>query len=157
MGAVVQRHELVSIRARLKREGKLVVFTNGCFDLLHLGHVEYLQKAKHLGDVLVVGINDDASVRRLKGPPRPITPENDRASIIAALAVVDYTCLFSEDTPLELITAIRPDVLVKGADWAVDAVVGKTLVEGLGGTVRTIEFVPNRSTSGIISKIRDSQ
>jgi rfaE bifunctional protein nucleotidyltransferase chain/domain len=157
MGAVVQKKELVSIRARLKREGKRVVFTNGCFDLLHLGHVEYLQKAKNLGDVLVVGINDDASVRRLKGPPRPITPENDRASIIAALAAVDYTCLFSEDTPLELITALRPDVLVKGADWAVDAVVGKKLVEGLGGTVRTIEFVPNRSTSGIIAKIRESQ
>lgn len=157
MGAVVQKNELVSIRARLKHEGKRVVFTNGCFDLLHLGHVEYLQKAKNLGDVLVVGINDDASVRRLKGPPRPITPENDRASIIAALAAVDYTCLFSEDTPLELITALRPDVLVKGADWAVDAVVGKKLVEGLGGTVRTIEFVPNRSTSGIIAKIRESQ
>jgi len=157
MGAVVQKNELVSIRARLKREGKRVVFTNGCFDLLHLGHVEYLQKAKNLGDVLVVGINDDASVRRLKGAPRPITPENDRALIIAALAAVDYTCLFSEDTPLELITALRPDVLVKGADWAVDAVVGKKLVEGFGGTVRTIEFVPNRSTSGIIAKIRESQ
>ena len=157
MGSVVQRDELVDIRKRLAREGKRVVFTNGCFDLLHVGHVEYLQKAKSLGDILIVGINDDASVRRLKGPPRPITPQDDRTRIIAALASVDYTCLFSEDTPLNLITAIRPDVLVKGADWPVDAVVGKDLVESLGGAVRTIDFIPNRSTTGIIAKIRESR
>jgi len=157
MGVVLKKEELVAARARHKREGRTVVFTNGCFDLLHLGHVEYLQKAKNLGDILVVGINDDASVRRLKGPPRPITPEGDRAQIIAALASVDYACLFSEDTPLELITAIKPDILVKGADWAIDAVVGKDLVESLGGSVRTIDFVPNRSTTGIIAKIRESR
>lgn len=156
MGAVVQKDELIAIRARLKREGKQVVFTNGCFDLLHLGHIEYLKEAKNLADILVVGINDDASVGRLKGPPRPITPQDDRTAIIAALASVDYVCLFSEDTPLELITALKPDVLVKGADWAVDAVVGKALVERLGGTVKTIPFVPNRSTTEIIAKIRES-
>jgi rfaE bifunctional protein nucleotidyltransferase chain/domain len=156
MGVVVHKEELITIRERLKRQGKRVVFTNGCFDLLHLGHVEYLKRAKSLGDVLVVGVNDDASVRRLKGPPRPITSQDDRASILAALVSVDYVCLFAEDTPLELITALRPDVLVKGADWAVDAVVGKDLVEKHGGTVQTIEFLPNRSTSGIIAKIRSS-
>lgn len=156
MGEVVGKDQLVTICARLRREGKRVVFTNGCFDLLHLGHVDYLKKAKSLGDVLVVGLNDDASVRRLKGPPRPIMPEADRAAIITALASVDYACLFAEDTPLELITAVQPDVLVKGADWAVDAVVGKSLVEAHGGTVTTIEFLPNRSTTGIIAKIRES-
>lgn len=157
MGAVLGRDELRAVRKRLKREGKRVVFTNGCFDLLHLGHVEYLRKAKNLGDVLIVGINDDASVRRLKGPPRPIMPQDDRASIIAALVSVDYVCLFGEDTPLELITAVEPDVLVKGADWSVDAVVGKDIVESLGGTVQTIEFLPDRSTTGIIAKIREAR
>jgi len=156
MGEVLSREQLVTVCARLRREGKRIVFTNGCFDLLHLGHVDYLKKAKSLGDVLVVGLNDDASVRRLKGPPRPIMPQADRAAVVAALASVDYTCLFAEDTPLELITAVQPDVLVKGADWTVDAVVGKELVEGRGGTVKTIEFLPNRSTTGIIAKIRES-
>jgi len=156
MGDVVSRQQLVTVCARLRREGKRIVFTNGCFDLLHLGHVDYLKRAKSLGDVLVVGLNDDASVHRLKGPPRPIMPQADRAAVVAALASVDYTCLFAEDTPLELITAVQPDVLVKGSDWAVDAVVGKELVEGRGGTVKTIEFLPNRSTTGIIAKIRES-
>lgn len=156
MGEVLSREQLVTVCARLRREGKRIVFTNGCFDLLHLGHVDYLKKAKSLGNVLVVGLNDDASVRRLKGPPRPIMPQADRAAVVAALASVDYTCLFAEDTPLELITAVQPDVLVKGADWTVDAVVGKELVEGRGGTVKTIEFLPNRSTTGIIAKIRES-
>lgn len=156
MGDVVNKEQLVSACARLRGEGKRIVFTNGCFDLLHLGHVDYLKKAKSLGDILVVGLNDDASVHRLKGPPRPIMPQADRAAVVAALASVDFTCLFAEDTPLELIRAVQPDVLVKGADWAVDAVVGKDLVEARGGTVTTIEFLPNRSTTGIITKIRNS-
>jgi len=156
MGDVVSREQLATACARLRREAQRIVFTNGCFDLLHLGHVDYLKKAKSLGTVLVVGINDDASVRRLKGSPRPIMPQADRAAIIAALASVDYTCLFTEDTPLELIRAVQPDVLVKGADWVVDAVVGKDLVEARGGTVTTIEFLPNRSTTAIIAKIRES-
>lgn len=156
MGEVVSKEQLVAACGRLRREGKRIVFTNGCFDLLHLGHVDYLKKAKSLGDILVVGLNDDASVRRLKGSPRPIMPQADRAAVVAALASVDYSCLFAEDTPLELIRAVQPDVLVKGADWAVDAVVGKDIVEARGGTVTTIEFLPNRSTTAIITKIRDS-
>lgn len=156
MGSVVSRNELVNIRARLRNEGRRVVFTNGCFDIIHRGHVEYLTKAKAKGDVLVVGLNTDASVRRLKGPSRPVVSQDDRAIVMAALGVVDYVCLFEEDTPLELITAVVPDVLVKGADWPIDKVVGREVVESVGGTVQTIEFVPDRSTSSIIERIRMS-
>jgi D-beta-D-heptose 7-phosphate kinase/D-beta-D-heptose 1-phosphate adenosyltransferase len=137
----------------LKKNGRRIVFTNGCFDLLHRGHIEYLAKAKSLGDILIVGLNADDSVRRLKGPNRPITPQEDRAAILAALAVVDYVCIFDEDTPYELIRAVVPDILVKGADWTVDDVVGKDIVEAAGGSVHTIEFLPNRSTTNIIQKI----
>lgn len=153
MGVVVSRDELINIRQQLRQAGKKVVFTNGCFDILHRGHVEYLQKAKQLGDVLVVGLNTDASVKRLKGPTRPIVEEQDRAIVLAALGVVDYVCLFDEDTPYELIRAIVPDVLVKGADWAIEKVVGRDVVEAAGGVVKTIEFVPDRSTTSIIGKI----
>ncbi len=153
MGYVLSRDDLVSVRRQLKTAGKRVVFTNGCFDILHRGHVDYLQKAKSLGDVLVVGINTDASVRRLKGNGRPIVEEEDRAAVIAALAAVDYVCLFDEDTPYELIRAVVPDILVKGADWSVSDIVGKDVVEGAGGSVHTIEFLPNRSTTKIIQKI----
>lgn len=153
MGVVVTREELLRIRQNLKQEGKKVVFTNGCFDILHRGHVEYLQRAKQLGDVLVVGLNTDASVKRLKGATRPIVEERDRAIVLAALAVVDYVCLFDEDTPYELIRALVPDVLVKGADWPIEKVVGRDVVEAAGGKVQTIEFVPDRSTTSIIAKI----
>lgn len=153
MGVVVTREELLRIRQNLKEEGKKVVFTNGCFDILHRGHVEYLQRAKQLGDVLVVGLNTDASVKRLKGATRPIVEERDRAIVLAALAVVDYVCLFDEDTPYELIRALVPDVLVKGADWPIEKVVGRDVVEAAGGKVQTIEFVPDRSTTSIIAKI----
>jgi rfaE bifunctional protein nucleotidyltransferase chain/domain len=156
MGQVVSLQELLDIRGRLKQEGRRVVFTNGCFDILHRGHVDYLRKAKGMGDVLVVGLNTDSSVRRLKGADRPIVDEDDRAEVLASLASVDYVCLFNEDTPQKLIEVLVPDVLVKGADWAVSDVVGKDIVEAAGGTVRTIEFLPNRSTSGIIKKIRTS-
>lgn len=156
MGSVVTRDELVNIRSRLRSEGRRVVFTNGCFDILHRGHVEYLTKAKAKGDVLVVGLNTDASVRRLKGPSRPVVSQDDRAVVMASLGVVDYVCLFDEDTPLELITAVVPDVLVKGADWPIDKVVGRDVVESAGGTVQTIEFVPDRSTTSIIERIRSS-
>jgi len=157
MGEVVARAELIKIRERLKKDRKKVVFTNGCFDIVHRGHVEYLTKAKALGDVLIVGMNTDASVRGLKGPQRPIVCEDDRAFVLAALCVVDYVCLFDEDTPYELIKAVVPDVLVKGSDWEIDAIVGKDVVEAAGGKVRTIEFVPNRSTTNIIQKIVDSR
>lgn len=153
MGSVVSRTQLKGIRSKLKDDRKQVVFTNGCFDLLHRGHVEYLTKAKSLGDVLVVGVNTDRSVRALKGPSRPVVEEDDRAVVVAALTPVDYVCLFDEDTPLELIQLLVPDVLVKGADWPVEAVVGREIVERAGGVVKTIEYLSNRSTSNIIEMI----
>lgn len=153
MGEILSRHDLVQIRQQLRKAEKKVVFTNGCFDILHRGHVDYLTKAKAQGDVLIVGLNTDSSVRRLKGAERPIVEEGDRAAIVAALAVVDYVCLFDEDTPYELIKALVPDILVKGADWSVNDIVGKDIVEAAGGSVHTIEFLPNRSTSSIIQKI----
>lgn len=153
MGRVVTREQLVEIRQKLKAEDKKVVFTNGCFDLLHRGHVEYLRKAKALGDVLVVGVNADSSVRRIKGAKRPIVGEEDRAEVIAALAAVDYVCLFHEDTPYDLIRALVPDLLVKGADWKVDDVVGKDIVEHAGGSVQAIELLPHRSTTQLIQTI----
>ena len=157
MGTIVTRAELSQIREKLKREGRKVVFTNGCFDIVHRGHVEYLTKAKALGDVLFVGMNTDSSVRRLKGTSRPIVCQDDRALVLAAFRVVDYVCLFDEDTPHELIKAIVPDVLVKGSDWTIDSIVGKDIVEAAGGNVQTIVFVPNRSTTDIIKKIADSK
>ena len=154
MGNVVSLQELLVARKRIKNEGKRVVFTNGCFDILHRGHVEYLRKAKALGDVLVVGVNTDSSVRRIKGANRPVIDESDRAFVLAALASVDYVCLFNEDTPYELIRALVPDILVKGADWAIEKVVGRDIVEAAGGSVQTIQFLPDRSTTGILERIR---
>jgi len=157
MGVVLTRAGLVAIRQQLRKAGKRVVFTNGCFDIVHRGHVDYLMKAKALGDILVVGVNTDSSVQRLqKGPGRPVVEENDRAAVMAAFAAVDYVCLFDEDTPYELIKSLVPDILVKGADWSVNDVVGKDVVESTGGSVQTIEFLPNRSTSKIIQKIAET-
>jgi D-beta-D-heptose 7-phosphate kinase/D-beta-D-heptose 1-phosphate adenosyltransferase len=156
MGEVVAGTDLLKIRERLKRERKKIVFTNGCFDIVHRGHVEYLTKAKALGDVLLVGMNTDASVQRLKGPQRPVVCQDDRAFVLAALRAVDYVCLFDEDTPYNLIKAVVPDVLVKGSDWAIDAIVGKDIVEAAGGKVQTIDYVPDRSTTNIIQKIANS-
>jgi len=153
MGAVLLRNNLIGIRQQLKKAGKSVVFTNGCFDILHRGHVDYLSEARALGDILIVGVNTDVSVKRLKGAHRPIVQEDDRAAVLAALGVVDYVCLFDEDTPYELIRDLVPDILVKGADWSVGDIVGKDIVEAAGGTVHTIEFLPNRSTTNIIQKI----
>ncbi len=153
MGEVITLPKLLRLRVQWKFFGKEVVFTNGCFDILHRGHVDYLSKAKSLGDILVVGLNDDASVTRLKGPHRPIVNQEDRAVILAALNSVDFVCVFSEDTPYEIIKVLVPDVLVKGADWPVEKVVGKDIVESAGGIVQTIEFLPNRSTSKLIAKI----
>lgn len=153
MGKLVTLKELVPIRKNLKSLGKKVVFTNGCFDILHRGHVEYLANAKALGDVLVVGVNSDASVNRIKGEGRPVVEADDRVYVLAALASVDYVCLFDEDTPQEIILQLVPDILVKGADWPLEKVVGREVVEAAGGSVKTIEFLPNRSTSRIIQKI----
>jgi rfaE bifunctional protein nucleotidyltransferase chain/domain len=146
--------DAVAIVERLRASGKTVVFTNGVFDLLHPGHLRYLQQARALGDALIVGVNSDRSVRAIKGPQRPITPEAERAEILAALAPVDAAVIFDEDTPHAIIAAIQPDVLVKGADWAEDAIVGRDLVEARGGRVVRMPIEPGYSTSGIIDKAR---
>lgn len=145
--------DLSDILNHARNHGKKVVFTNGCFDLLHAGHVSYLQRARDLGDVLVVGLNTDQSVQRLKGPSRPLVHEEDRAFVMAALACVSYVVLFDEDTPLELIELLRPDVLVKGADYTPETVVGRVEVESWGGSVELIEFIQGRSTTGIVERI----
>lgn len=148
LGAAAMRAE----RDRLRAEGKTLVFTNGCFDILHLGHVTYLSWARAQGDLLIVGLNSDASVHRNKGPLRPIVCEQDRAALLLALRCVDYVCIFDEDTPLRLITDIVPDVLVKGRDWAGN-VVGSDVVEAAGGCVRLADLVANHSTTGIIERV----
>ena len=136
-----------------ERQGKKVVFTNGCFDVLHLGHITYLAEARNLGDLLVVGLNSDASVRRLKGPSRPINDEHARAMVLAALQFVDFIILFEEDTPLNLIQAVCPDVLVKGGDYTLDTIVGANFVLQNGGIVTTIPFVDGYSTTSTLNKI----
>ncbi len=136
------------------RKNKKVVFTNGCFDILHVGHIRYLKEAKAQGDILVVGLNDDASVKRLKGEERPVQNQEDRGEILAALDCVDFVCLFAEDTPINLIKAIKPDILVKGGDWPIEKIVGADFVLSYGGVVRPLQFVSGRSTSLIIEKVR---
>lgn len=145
--------ELVIIREALKKENKKVVFTNGCFDILHAGHVDYISKAKSFGDVLIVALNSDSSVKRIKGDKRPIVPLKERAFIIANLKAVDFVTFFEEDTPYETIKKLVPDVLVKGADWKIDDIVGKDIVENAGGKVETIDFVNFQSTTNIIKTI----
>ena len=145
--------EIQAIRKDLKAQGKKVVFTNGCFDILHAGHVDYLQKAKECGDILILGLNSDSSVREIKGEKRPIVPEEERAYILSNLKSVDYVTLFDEPTPFELISAIIPDILVKGADWSIDKIVGRDVVESNGGEVKTIQFVNQVSTTNIIKTI----
>jgi len=149
-----------ALRAALdaaRGQGKRIVFTNGCFDLMHIGHTRYLREAKSLGDVLVVGVNSDASVRRLqKAPDRPIVPEAQRAEVVAALGCVDFVVLFPEPDPGALIAALQPDVLVKGGDWAPDRIIGRDTVEARGGIVRTIPLVPGHSTTALLQRIRST-
>ncbi len=149
--------EAAAFARELQRQGKHVVFTNGVFDLLHPGHVRYLQHARTLGDALIVGVNSDRSVRANKGPSRPITPEAERAELLAALACVDAVAIFDEDTPADIIKRIQPDVLVKGADWAADAIVGRDTVEARGGKVVRVDIEPGWSTSAIIDKVRKTK
>lgn len=149
---ILSAEELVARYGR-PRDRK-IVFTNGCFDLLHRGHVEYLYAARALGDHLVLGLNSDASVQRLKGPSRPLVPELDRAIVIAGLACVDAVTIFTEDTPRDLIAALLPDLLVKGGDYRPDEVVGRAEVEAAGGDVVIIPFLPGRSTTGLIQKMQ---
>jgi D-beta-D-heptose 7-phosphate kinase/D-beta-D-heptose 1-phosphate adenosyltransferase len=141
-----------SLCARLRREGKRIVFTNGCFDLLHAGHAQYLRRAAALGDVLMVGLNSDASVRRLKGEGRPVQGAADRAYLLASLSCVSYVTIFPEDTPARLIGEVIPHVLVKGGDWKGKEIVGSDVVRAHGGTVKTIRFLPGRSTTSILAK-----
>jgi len=150
---IKNRDVLAELIEAEKRRGKRVVFTNGCFDLLHAGHVKYLQRAQQLGDLLVLGLNSDESIKRLKGPKRPLIGEEERAHIMAALDCIDYVVLFNEDTPLELISLLKPDILVKGGDYTPEAVVGRELVESYGGRVELISFVEGKSTTNIIEKV----
>jgi len=151
----VSLEEAVAWRDGLRRSGQRVAFTNGCFDILHAGHVRLLTAAREAADALVVGLNDDASVLRLKGPSRPLVPQAERAELLAALEAVDRVVLFGEDTPLETILALRPDVLVKGADWSEDAIIGASEVKSWGGRVARVQLVPGTSTTTIIERIRE--
>ena len=149
------RDQLAPLLGTARTQGKRIVFTNGCFDLMHIGHTRYLQAAKDLGDLLVVGVNSDASVKRLnKAPDRPIVSDAQRAEVVAALGCVDYVILFNEPDPHSLIAALQPDVLVKGGDWAVERIVGREIVEARGGLVKTIPLVPDISTTSLIQRIR---
>jgi rfaE bifunctional protein nucleotidyltransferase chain/domain len=152
---VVDRAAAARWVQELRAQGQKVVFTNGCFDLLHPGHVHYLEEARALGDALIVGVNTDASAARLnKGPGRPLTPEADRARVLAALACVDRVVLFDEDTPLELITALQPDILVKGGDYQLHEIVGREIVLARGGQVVALPFLPGYSTSALLERLR---
>ena len=154
MNKLTRLNALTEITKRLKKEGKRIVFTNGCFDLLHLGHIRYLKEARRLGDILIVGLNSDNSVRSLKGKDRPLVKEKDRAEILSTLEMVDYIIIFNELTPKNLIDKILPDVLVKGGDWKKEEVVGRNTVEVQGGEVIIIPEVKGYSTSTLISKIQ---
>ncbi len=151
--SVLSKTEMKSLRNKFKTENKKVVFTNGVFDLVHSGHVDYLIKAKALGDILVVGLNSDSSVKKIKGEKRPLINQTERAFLLSNLKPVDYAVIFDEDTPLELIIELIPDVLVKGADWSIDKIVGSDIVIQNGGEVKNILFVNDQSTSNIIDTI----
>ena len=152
MGRLYSREELVRARAEWRQRGLMVVFTNGCYDLLHPGHIRLLEQARSLGNVLILALNSDASVERLKGPTRPLIPERDRAALGAMLEAVDAVTVFDEDTPRELIAAVLPDVLVKGADWA-HWIAGREEVEAAGGRVLALSLEPGYSTTGIVEEI----
>jgi rfaE bifunctional protein nucleotidyltransferase chain/domain len=154
---IVERDEAGRVADRLRREGLKVVFTNGVFDLLHPGHVRYLARARSLGDALIVGVNSDQSVRSNKGDGRPVNAEAERAEVLAALDTVDAVVVFDEETPHDLIAAVQPDVLVKGADWPEDGIVGRDIVEARGGIVVRVPVEPGHSTSAIIEKIRQAR
>ncbi len=148
------KYALSRLADKLRRRRKRIVFTNGCFDILHAGHVQYLQKAKRFGDLLIVGLNSDRSTRKLKGPGRPVNSERDRAQVLGALSCVDYVSIFNEDTPLELIKSIKPHVLVKGADWTLHSIAGRNEVLSWGGRIRRVRLLKGRSTTGILKKAK---
>jgi rfaE bifunctional protein nucleotidyltransferase chain/domain len=154
MQKVLSLRDAEALVARLRHSKKIVVFTNGVFDLLHPGHIRYLADARRQGDALVVAVNSDKSVRTIKGPARPLNPDHERAEVLAALACIDAVVIFDEDTPQQVISCLQPDVLVKGADWAADAIVGRETVEAGGGRVVRIPLAEGYSTSAIIQRIR---
>ncbi len=149
---LTHEHAAVTI-VEWKRQGKKVVFTNGCFDILHAGHIDYLEKAKGLGDALVVGVNSDASIQRLKGKKRPIVPVVDRCKVLCGLEAVDAVVIFEEDTPRQIIEKLLPDILIKGSDWPIDKIVGGKTVRAHGGEVRTVEFLEGHSTTSLVERI----
>jgi len=151
---VIPYNQIAELSENLHKQGKRIIFTNGCFDILHLGHILYLEKAKAMGDVLIVGVNSDASVKRLKGNERPIIPENERALVLAALEMVNYVCIFEQDTPYELIDLIKPNVLVKGGDWPIEKIVGADIVQKAGGKVYSLNFIAGLSSTNIIERIK---
>lgn len=155
MGQILGRDELALICDRLREEGRTIVTTNGCFDILHVGHLSVLTQSKDLGDVLVVGINSDDSVRRLKGPTRPINGDRDRAELLAALSCVDYVSIFPEDTPIELLRALRPNIHVKGGDYKKEDLAETPVVESAGGKLVIIDLVPGKSTTGVVERIQN--
>ena len=146
-------NELKNIILRLKRQGKKVAFTNGCFDILHFGHINYLERAKRTADILVVAVNSDSSIKKIKGNARPVTGLKERIGIIAALECVDFVTSFSQDTPLQIIKLLKPDILIKGADWSKNEIVGKEAIESSGGSVITLPYIKGYSSSRIINKI----
>lgn len=152
---IQERDQLKVILDQLKAQGKKIVFTNGCFDLIHRGHIHCLKEAKNQGDILVVGLNSDSSVRKLKGPPRPILPQEDRAAVLVALACVDYVTIFDEPDPAKLIELLKPDVLVKGGDYSKDEIVGAKVVESYGGRVVIVPYLPGASSTAIVEKIKN--
>ena len=150
---LIALEEFVPVIARLKQDGKRIVFTNGCFDIIHVGHIRYLKSAKELGDILVIGLNSDESVRKIKGDNRPIVSQGERAEDLSSIRSVDYVVIFNEPDPYNTIAAIKPDILIKGGDWAIDNIVGRDIVESYGGEVRTIPFVEGFSSSRIIGDV----
>jgi D-glycero-beta-D-manno-heptose 1-phosphate adenylyltransferase len=152
LGSIYTREQLIGVRQRWKHEGRRVVFTNGCYDILHPGHIRLLESARSLGDILILALNTDASVQRLKGPSRPLIPEHERAELAAALQAVDAVTFFDEDTPRELIALVLPDILIKGADWA-HFIAGREEVEAAGGQVLALPLEPGYSTTGILEEV----
>ncbi len=148
-------NEISNIVHKQKQDGKKIVFTNGCFDIIHAGHIKYLQEAKELGDILIIGLNSDSSIKKLKGKERPINSQADRAVVLGGLSTVDYVVIFKEDTPFNLIKHIKPDILVKGGDWKVEEIVGSDIVLSYNGQVKSLSFIEQTSTSLIIKKIKE--
>jgi D-beta-D-heptose 7-phosphate kinase/D-beta-D-heptose 1-phosphate adenosyltransferase len=153
---IFNRRKLVAAVKALKKSGKKIVFTNGCYDLLHAGHVRFLKAAKKMGDVLLLALNSDSSVRRIKGPKRPITPQAERAELMAGLSCVDLVTIFNEADPLKIIKDVKPDVLVKGGDWPLDKIIGADIVRANGGKVKNIKYLKGKSTTNIIKKVLES-